>query len=74
MLEKGIEMKQIRIKISTNGTIEAETFGMKGKTCLSYLNKIEELANATTIDSEFTKEYYEAEEHIDSVEKQEVHG
>lgn len=67
-------MKQIKIKIGTNGTIEAETIGMKGKTCLQYLQKIEEMANATTIDSEFTDEYYETEAQFTAEDTQEVRG
>lgn len=65
-------MKQIRIKIGANGTIEAETLGMKEKECLQYLSRIEEMANATTIDSEFTKEYYENDNQLADNENQEV--
>lgn len=55
-------MKQIQIKIFPNGEIEAETKGMKGKTCLKYIAEVERMANAITQDSEFTKEYLETEE------------
>lgn len=55
-------MKQIRIKIRNNGSVEAETLGMKGADCLKYLQRIEEMANATTVDSRFTEEYYESQE------------
>ena len=55
-------MKQIRIKIKPNGEIEAETHGMKGKTCLKYIEQVERLTNAVTDDSDFTKEYLELEE------------
>ena len=55
-------MKQIQIKIFPNGEIEAETKGMKGKTCLKYIAELERMANAVTQDSEFTKEYLETEE------------
>lgn len=65
-------MKQIKIKIGTNGKIEAETLGMKGKECLKYLQRIEQMANATTIDSEFTKEYYETNEILEQTLEQEV--
>jgi len=64
--------KQIRIKITSNGTVEAETLGMKGKECLKYLNVIEQMANATTIDSEFTKEYYEVKEETIGTVSEEV--
>jgi len=67
-------MKQIRIKISNNGNIEAETLGIKGKDCLKYLEKIEQMANAVTIDSKFTEEYYEAKEVLYTEEEAEVRG
>lgn len=65
-------MKQIRIKISNNGAIEAETLGIKGKDCLKYLEKIEQMANAVTVDSKFTEEYYESNEVLFTEEEQEV--
>lgn len=55
-------MKQIKIRIFPNGEIEAETKGMKGKTCLKYIEEIEKMTNAVTKESNFTKEYLENEE------------
>lgn len=54
-------MKQIILKIKQNGEIEAETKGLKGKSCLKYVIEIERLTNAVTKDSCFTEEYYENE-------------
>lgn len=54
-------MKQIILRIKQNGEIEAETKGIKGKSCLKYINQIEKMANAVTNDSRFTDEYYENE-------------
>lgn len=54
-------MKQLKIRIYPNGQIEAETKGIKGKACLSYISQIENMANAIVQDSEFTSEYYEQE-------------
>ncbi|MBQ9516855.1 MAG: DUF2997 domain-containing protein [Eubacterium sp.] len=65
-------MKQIKIKISPDGRIEAETFGMKGKQCLKYIAEMERLANAVCDDSEFTKEYYETPEILTQETEQEV--
>ena len=65
-------MKQIKIKITPDGRIEAETFGMKGKTCLKYISEIERMANAVCDDSEFTKEYYETDNELVIDEKLEV--
>ena len=59
-------MKQILIKIMPNGEIEAETKGMKGKTCLKYLSEIEKMTDAVTTDSKFTDEYLELEQTQDN--------
>lgn len=67
-------MKQIQIKIFPNGEIEAETKGMKGKTCLKYIAELERMANAVTQDSEFTKEYLETEEQEVVQTEQEVNA
>ena len=37
---------------------------MKGKTCLAYLNKIEQMANAVCEDSDFKDEYYETDNEL----------
>lgn len=54
--------KQLQIRIYPDGRVQAETKNMKGKTCLKYIKTVEELLQARTVDSQFTKEYYEAEE------------
>ena len=54
-------MKQIRIKISPEGHIEAETIGVKGKACLKYIEEIEKMTDAVCEDSKFSNEYYESE-------------
>ncbi len=53
--------KRIIINISPNGKIIAETENMKGKQCLDYINILESLLDAETIDSDYTEEYYETE-------------
>lgn len=47
--------------MNEDGNIFAETIGMKGKECLQYIELLEELLDAESIDSEFTSEYYETE-------------
>lgn len=64
-------MKQITMRIFPNGEIEAETHGMKGKTCLKYIAEIERMANAVTQDSDFTKEYLEADNNLEINNEQE---
>lgn len=53
--------KQITIRIYPDGKIEAQTHNIKGKTCMKYLQPLEEMLEARTVDSEFTQEYYETE-------------
>lgn len=71
---KGTNMKQIQLRIFPNGELEAETKGMKGKTCLKYIAEIERIANAVTRDSDFTKEYLEIEENENVSVEQEVNA
>ncbi|MEM5007387.1 DUF2997 domain-containing protein [Priestia megaterium] len=63
--------KQIKIEISSDGKITAETLGIKGKDCLSYIKLLEQLLDAETVDSEYTNEYFENKlqnhHHVDQV-------
>ena len=54
--------KKLIIKIKKDGTIEAETKGIKGKKCDDYVKIIEELTDSKVISKEYTKEYNETEE------------
>lgn len=54
-----IGMKQIKLRIYTDGKIDAETNGVKGKACLDYISILERLTGAVTVDSAFTQDYYE---------------
>ena len=67
-------MKQIQVRIYPNGELEAETKGIKGKTCLKYIAEIGRIANAVTRDSDFTKEYLEIEENENVNVEQEVNA
>ncbi|MBC5635673.1 DUF2997 domain-containing protein [Ornithinibacillus sp. BX22] len=51
--------KKIKFEITPTGEIRVKTLGMKGEECLSYVELMERLADATSIDSDFTEEYYE---------------
>lgn len=53
--------KKLIIKICKDGTIEAETKGIKGKKCEDYIGIIEELTNSKMVEKEYTQEYYEEE-------------
>ncbi|KKK39992.1 hypothetical protein WQ57_01610 [Mesobacillus campisalis] len=62
--------KRIKIEIAQDGTIKAETIGIKGKNCLPYISMLENLLSAETVDSAYTHEYHEAS--IES-KQQQVH-
>jgi myosin-crossreactive antigen len=69
-----LEEKKIIIKITEDGKIFAETFGMKGKQCLEYIQILEELLDAETIDSEFTHEYFETNVVMNQTQRQMIKG
>lgn len=51
--------KKIRFEITASGEVRAKTIGMKGEECLDYVDIIEHLTDATSVDSHFTAEYHE---------------
>ncbi len=56
--------KQIKVRLLPDGSIEAETLGVKGKNCLKYMMILEEMMHASIRDSSFTEEFYENEDEI----------
>ena len=52
-------MKQIVVKISSDGIIQAETMNMRGHECQKYIKSLEELTGAVSVDSMYKDEYYE---------------
>lgn len=55
-------MKRISVRVCSDGRIQAETHGIKGRKCTDYIRILEEILKAETVDSSYTSEYYEAEE------------
>ena len=53
--------KQMKVRLLPDGSIKAETVGVKGKTCLKYMMLLEEMMNASIKDSSFKEEFYENE-------------
>ncbi|MDR0869524.1 MAG: DUF2997 domain-containing protein [Planctomycetaceae bacterium] len=51
--------KHIQIRLRPDGTIEAETLGFKGKSCLELVPLLEKLTGGKVIDSDYTSEFYE---------------
>jgi len=52
--------EQIIVRVGTDGTIQAETKGMKGAKCLTSLELLEQLLDAQVTSSAFTDEYTQA--------------
>lgn len=51
---------RIVVRVAPDGAIHAETLGIKGPTCLDYIEVLEDLLDAESVHSEFTSEYDEA--------------
>ena len=56
--------KRIAVTINKDGSIKAETLGIKGKTCLDYVPVLEELLDAETLQSAFTADYQATDEDV----------
>lgn len=56
--------RRIAITVNRDGSIKAETLGIKGKTCLDYVPLLEELLEAETVQSEFTADYQAVDQHV----------
>jgi hypothetical protein len=54
--------KRVTIKILANGEIQAATHGIKGPKCAAYIRALEQLLEAQAVQSEYTREFYEAED------------
>lgn len=54
--------KRIQINIFPDGTIQAETKGIKGEKCTDYILILEEILQAEAIEAEYTEEFYETEQ------------
>lgn len=53
--------KRLTVRIRPDGSVEAETQGMKGSECLPYIEQLEHLTGAQVVDSWYTEEFYEAQ-------------
>jgi hypothetical protein len=59
--------RRIVVTVNRDGSIKAETLGIKGKACLDYVPLLEELLEAETVQSEFTAEYQGVDQHVTRV-------
>jgi hypothetical protein len=63
--------KKLIIKINPDGSVNAETKGIKGEKCLDYIEIVKKLVNGEVYDSHFTEEYYEKNEQY-NIETEEI--
>ncbi|MFA8439485.1 DUF2997 domain-containing protein [Pueribacillus sp. YX66] len=54
--------KKIRFEITSSGEIKVKTIGMNDEQCLNYVEMIEHLLDAKTINSSYTEEFIQAQQ------------
>ncbi|MEI3612348.1 DUF2997 domain-containing protein [Pseudogracilibacillus sp. SO30301A] len=54
--------KKIRLEITATGEIRAKTIGMNDEECLDYVEILESLLDAETVDSKYTEEFLLAQQ------------
>ena len=65
--------RRILVRIAPDGAIHAETQGIKGEACLDYIEALEDLLDAETINSDFTHEYTETSTAIEHEVSRDLH-
>ena len=53
--------EQVIIRITSDGSIHAETLGIKGPKCLDTIALLEDMLQAQTVTSSFTREYEDSQ-------------
>ncbi len=51
---------QLHVRVTADGTVTAETHNVTGEACLGYIDLLENLLEATTVDSAYTADYSRA--------------
>jgi len=64
--------KQLVVSIRKDGTVHAETIGMKGAECLDYFAVLEDLLDAEVLSSTYTDDYHAVAEGARDVAVQKV--
>lgn len=59
------DQQQVVVRVAADGTIRAETLGIKGPRCMDYIAVLEDLLDAQTTASAFTADYNEVMERTD---------
>lgn len=53
-------MRSIIVTIRKDGSIAAETQGLKGTECLPYIDRLQAATDSAVVASNYTEEFYEA--------------
>ena len=64
--------KKLKIKLLTNGEIQMETQGVKGKKCLDYIDVLKKLVDVKITDTQLSQEYYETESEVTNSDNAEI--
>ena len=64
--------KKMQIKFLQNVEIQMETFGVKGKKCLDYIEILKKLVNCNIVDTQLSQEYYETESEVSTSDNAEI--
>lgn len=51
-------VKRLRVAVAADGAVSVETVGFSGPECLDQIALLEDLLDATTVQSRFTEDYY----------------
>jgi hypothetical protein len=63
--------RQIKLRISPDGLIQAEVLGFRGKKCADYIAILEALLDAEAVDSDYRPEYWLSETETTSARQEE---
>lgn len=67
--------KQLIVNLRPDGAVAAETIGMTGDECLSYISALEDLLDATTTSSSYTADHAGVSAHaLDTVQDEDHAG
>jgi len=65
--------QRLVLRIAPDGAVHAETQGIKGEACLDYIEILEDLLDAETINSDLTAEYTETSTKIEHEVARDLH-
>jgi hypothetical protein len=60
--------KYVKVRLYPDGRIEAETSQITGKSCMKMIKPIENMLDATVVESSFTPEYYDSNTYVETAQ------